>query len=298
MVNVPEDKIKAIGAILNDSKKPLKARFRALFSLRNINNSTSVACISEGFSDPSALLKHELAYCLGQMQNKEAIPLLIKILEDKNQEPIVRHEAAEALGAIGLSSVAETLKTYSTDKIQEVAETCELALARLSWLQNNDNDKESDSFHHFQSVDPAPASNETDLVKLDRMLLNESLSLFDRYKAMFALRNIASDESALILTKGLKSNSALFSHEIAFILGQLQNKVTIPALIECLKDKTKNEMVRHECAEALGAIATEECFNILKTFLDDEKRVVRESCEIALDICDYENTKEFQYALT
>ena len=55
-------------------------------------------------------------------------------------------------------------------------------------------------------------------------------------------------------------------------------------------------MVRHECAEALGAIATPYCFDILKNYLEDDKRVVRESCVIALDMCEYENSSEFQYA--
>lgn len=57
-------------------------------------------------------------------------------------------------------------------------------------------------------------------------------------------------------------------------------------------------MVRHECAEALGAIATPECFSVLEKYLMDDKRVVKESCEIALDMCEYENSPEFQYANT
>ena len=54
--------------------------------------------------------------------------------------------------------------------------------------------------------------------------------------------------------------------------------------------------VRHECAEALGAIGTPECEQILKEYLKDEKRVVKESCEVALDICEYEMNGNFQYA--
>ena len=97
---------------------------------------------------------------------------------------------------------------------------------------------------------------------------------------------------------GLKSGSALFKHEVAFVLGQLQDPVSIPALLEGLSDKTENEMVRHECAEALGAIATKECNEGLEEHLADEKRVVSESCIIALDMCEYENSPEFQYANT
>jgi len=114
---------------------------------------------------------------------------------------------------------------------------------------------------------------------------------------MFSLRDLNTPESALALTSGLKTPSSLFSHEIAFVLGQMQNETTIPALIDCLSDSTQNEMVRHECAEALGAIANEECFTVLRKYLNDDKRVVRESCEIALDMCEYEVSSEFQYAI-
>jgi deoxyhypusine monooxygenase len=43
---------------------------------------------------------------------------------------------------------------------------------------------------------------------------------------------------------GLKAKSALFRHEIAFVLGQLQNPESIQVLTENLKDLEENEMVR------------------------------------------------------
>ena len=45
-------------------------------------------------------------------------------------------------------------------------------------------------------------------------------------------------------------------------------------------------MVRHEAAEALGGIATPEVLPHLREWLarDDAPRVVRESCEVALDM--------------
>lgn len=96
----------------------------------------------------------------------------------------------------------------------------------------------------------------------------------------------------------LSRGSALFKHEIAFVLGQLQSPLSVPYLKESLIDETQNDMVRHECAEALGAIATDECYAILKQYLSDQKIVVKESCEVALDMCEYENCPDFQYADT
>ena len=126
--------------------------------------------------------------------------------------------------------------------------------------------------------------------------MNEEESLFKRYKAMFKLRNMSTPESVNGLCKGFSASSALFRHEIAFVLGQIADPVSTRALITTLKKSEEHPMVRHECAEALGAIATPECFEILKEYAKDNERVVRESCDIALDMCEYENSDQFQYA--
>lgn len=93
--NIDESKVELIGKVLNDKSRPLKERFRALFTLRNIGGDKAVKCITDCFSDDSCLLKHELAYCLGQMQDKSAIPVLTQVLEDESQENMVRHEAGK-----------------------------------------------------------------------------------------------------------------------------------------------------------------------------------------------------------
>lgn len=46
----------------------------------------------------------------------------------------------------------------------------------------------------------------------------------------------------------------------------------------------------------MWAIATQDCLNVLNKYLQDEEQVIKESCEIALDMCEYENSPEFQYA--
>ena len=91
-----DDQIEAVSKVLNDNTRPLKERFRALFTLRNLGGPKSVEGISYCFTDSSALLKHELAYCLGQMQDPLAIPVLTSVLKDVQQEPMVRHEAGSS----------------------------------------------------------------------------------------------------------------------------------------------------------------------------------------------------------
>lgn len=95
MENIDGGKIEAIGKVLTDERRPLKERFRALFTLKNVGGEEAIDWIKKGFQDPSALLKHELAYCLGQMQDSRAIPVLMEVLKDVKQEPMVRHEAGK-----------------------------------------------------------------------------------------------------------------------------------------------------------------------------------------------------------
>lgn len=198
---------------------------------------------------------------------------------------------AEALGAIGCEESVQILEKYKNDPVVEVAETCQLALERIQWLKNPDN-TENALKNPYHSVDPAPPFNTDNISELKLTLLDENKSLFERYRAMFALRNLQTKEAIDALGYALKCGSALFRHEVAFVLGQLQDENGISYLKGSLEDESENEMVRHECAEALGAIATDECTEILNKYLTDPKRVVKESCEIALDMCEYENSPE------
>ncbi|GAB1600460.1 deoxyhypusine hydroxylase-like [Argonauta hians] len=290
------DSISQIAAVLRDQNQPLTERFRALFTLRNLGGKKAINAIAGTFSDPSALLKHELAYCLGQMQDDYAVSILTEVLEDENQEVIVRHEAGEALGAIGLLSSIKVLRKFEHSDITELANTCQLAIQRIRWLHGSDRHKKNLSKNPYNSIDPAPPAECQDLVKLEKMLLDETLPIYTRYRAMFSLRNMQTDEACLVLAKGFASSDILFRHEIAYVLGQLQNPISIKALMEVVEKLDEDPMVRHECAEALGALGTSECTEFLAKYLCDKERIVRESCMVALDIS--ESADQFQYANT
>ena len=97
---------------------------------------------------------------------------------------------------------------------------------------------------------------------------------------------------------GFKAKSALFRHEIAYVLGQLAHEASEEALTDRLRDSNEHGMVRHECAEALGSVATDSCIKTLESYLHDGERIVRESCQVALDMAEYELSDDFQYANT
>merc|ERR550525_512816 len=144
----------------------------------------------------------------------------------------------------------------------------------------------------YNSVDPAPSFDDiSDLDTLQSIYLSQTDSLFLRYRAMFTLRDIGGDEAVHILCRGLKDKSALFRHEVAFVLGQMMNETGVSALSQVLKDSKESSMVRHEAAEALGSIAKDECKAIIREHVDDSMDVVAESCIVADDMYQFWTTE-------
>jgi deoxyhypusine monooxygenase len=169
----------------------------------------------------------------------------------------------------------------------EIAETCQIAVDLINFRQNNSRD-ETSTAGIYLSVDPAPPMVESkSIAECREILLDSSVSLFDRYRAMFTLRDMNSNEAALALVDGFADSSALFRHEVAYVLGQMQRPVTVPGLSAVLNNLTEHEMVRHEAAESLGSIGTPECEEILSLYREDSRQVVKESCLVALDTLDY-----------
>ena len=145
----------------------------------------------------------------------------------------------------------------------------------------------------YGSVDPAPPQINGNITEWKESLVDKDIPMFQRMRNVFALRNDRTDEACLALCNGFFSDSALLRHEVAYVLGQMQNKVAIPKLIEVLSDEHEHVMVRHEAAEALGAIGDYSVIPVLQKYLNHELPEISESCEVAIDLLDWTKSKEY-----
>ena len=148
----------------------------------------------------------------------------------------------------------------------------------------------------FDSVDPAPPSNDSRVESLRNTICNEDEKMFQRMRALFALRNIGGKDSVEALAAAFSSNSALLKHEIAYVMGQMQDSHAVPHLIDRLADADEDVMVRHEAAEALGAIGDRTALSVLEEYVNDDEVVVAESCEVALDLLEWVASKRLDYS--
>jgi len=286
-----------------------------------------------------ALFRHEVAFALGQMRCERAIAVLSKVARDKAEHGMTRHECCEALGAIGTKECLIVLREMCEDQThREVRETAVLALRKVEHeikrstgaicgskkerarivLNGDDCEKNEDMNHDDAdddddddetnvvfSVDPVPAMDDSvGTEQLAKIICDDAENIWERYAAMFALRNRAQKTFGLpktrerellvnlcseTLGKALRTGkSALLKHEICYVLGQLRddydNESAKTALFACLEDSEEHAMVRHEAAEAIGSRGGEGAEVILKKYSHAECKIVRESCEVALDM--------------
>lgn len=219
-------------ALVVDSNASIASRNRAAFWLRERKDDPAAREALRAalrLKGDSCLLRHEVAYILGQIGESDSVQDLCSVLEDATDDEIVRHEAAEALGAIGDETARPFLEKFSSDRARVVRETCRLALDLLEWRGAN----EAVPTNSYRSVDPAPPAESTgDLEDLKRSLLDADRTMWDRYRAMFTLRDLGTRPAVLALAEAVtlssdRLQSDLLRHEIAFVLGQLADEAAV-----------------------------------------------------------------------
>lgn len=117
-----------------------------MFALRDLASppdlptaTPAVNALASGFSDPSALFRHELAFVFGQLAHPASIPSLRSTLSNKTEESMVRHEAAEALGSLGdEDGVEDFLRGFLNDPEQVVRESVVVALDMADFEKNGE----------------------------------------------------------------------------------------------------------------------------------------------------------------
>ncbi|HVL47007.1 MAG TPA: HEAT repeat domain-containing protein [Candidatus Thermoplasmatota archaeon] len=135
-----ERDIKTIEATLLDTTQPMFTRMRAIFALRGLGTEEATHAIGRSLLavHDSALLRHECAYVLGQLQDPASLPYLERALfEDRDY--MVRHESAEAMGNLGTDAVVPSLeRARREDENLDVRMSAEVALANLAFLKTDE----------------------------------------------------------------------------------------------------------------------------------------------------------------
>ncbi|EAN33943.1 HEAT repeats family protein [Theileria parva strain Muguga] len=294
-----------IKSILLSPEVPLSLQLRALYYCRDLpEEDCSQILISALDVHFDTFMRHEIAYVIGQSGCFSASKKLAELVENVTEDPMVRHEAIEALAALKSKDYIHLIKKYCEDENRAVRDTCNLALHTLTNAEES-NTEGCTSFpissSPYRAIDPVRTDSvdESDLNSLSKLLFDQSLPLYKRYEALYKIRGHSGDEAAKIIGEALVRDkvSEVFRHECAFVLGQMQSVAPVKSLIECLKNRDEEPMARHEAALALGSCASlcgqeqakgsedweKLIVEVLEEFMQDEVKVVSDSCLVAMD---------------
>lgn len=233
----------------------VKDKYNILYHLRSYANEDAAQILKKSYNNlNSELLEHEVMFILGQIKIPSTKSYLIEKLSDKNESPVVRHEAGEALGNFleDSENLIPILQKFQNDDQELVSVTAKIAIMKLKHKE----------YHHMYgklipgSLEPGPPFEEQELIDfltekkyikedsffiwpmdmeissenaleliqnlgkpLDDMLFDKDLHEFWKYRLIYFFRNKKDMISILLLTKILDKNfrnnfSALLRHEV------------------------------------------------------------------------------------
>lgn len=124
------------------------------------------------------------------------------------------------MAAIGEAEAIPVLERFLSDPSIPVKETCQLALRSLREKTMSENVTAKSKFN---TIDPIAQSEVSvaslSLEQLGDCLLDTSRELYERYEALFVLRDLQTPEAYSYITKAMyDTSSALFRHEVLLLL--------------------------------------------------------------------------------
>ena len=214
-IDADKKKISEYAHTIHNHDMPISERFAAMLSLRALSSIESIETLIMAFEYEikSDLLRHEICYSLGQMDTSKKNAAIIKrffekiILEDHSE--FVRHEAIEALDFVSEDLAMSLLENFKDQNSGILYDTYYVKKRYMDWEKETDFGKSEDldvDDNKFHSKDPAPFYNYkvdtkyTDIDLLTRILLdNVNYDLFERYRALFTLRELNTEESLMAI---------------------------------------------------------------------------------------------------
>lgn len=200
-------------------------REHAAAALRELGASEAVPALLKALEDENPLVRERSASALGALKASEGVPGLITALKD--EALFVRGAAARALGALKASEATPSLREVLEDNDKWVRETAAIALRALG------------------QEEAVPA-----LISVPRP-----------------------SEAVPALLTALKNQHGQVRAHAAEKLGDLRASEAVPALIDALRDE--EWLVRQSAASALGALKASEAVPALLNALQDKGGSVR-----------------------
>ncbi|NER99707.1 MAG: hypothetical protein F6J86_38855, partial [Symploca sp. SIO1B1] len=224
------------------------------------------------------LLKVEL---VGVTKSDEAIPVLIKALEDANS--FVRRSATEALGKIGsdtaIAALINALEHYDSYVRKIAAESLGKIGSYLA-VYHLINTLEDSDYYVCNSAAEALEQIGSNAVVIELINALDNFDSYVRVRAIKTLGKIGSDAAVPALIKALEESDYYVRSSATEALGKIGSYFAVNTLINTLEDTEFH--VCSMAAEALGKIGSDVAIPALIKALESSSSYVRINASKAL----------------
>ena len=258
-----------------DRKQDESPKFKLKEPRRVENQDQQVERLIRELQDTDSDVRSIAAVALGEIgpEAEDAVPILIKLLQDQDAEGFVRANAATALGKIGegASKAVPALINALRDQDKYVRKDAAEALEKIGTPRTIKTVKD-----RYRVVIPLGwTGSEDEVPALIQALQNENKDV--RVNAVVTLGQIESEDVVPVLIKALQDQDEWVRVNAAWTLGQRGKSASkaVPILIKALQDQ--DEWVRYHAAMALGEIgeSASKAVPALINALQDQDKYVR-----------------------
>jgi len=258
-----------------DRKQDESPKFKLKGSWRVENQEQQVERLIRELQDTDSDVRSIAAVTLGEIgpEAEDAVPILIKLLQDQDAEGFVRANAATALGKIGegASKAVPALINALRDQDKYVRKDAAEALEKIGTPRTIKTVKD-----RYRVVIPLGwIGSEDEVPALIQALQNKDKDV--RVNAIVTLGQIESEDVVPVLIDALQDQDGWVRVNAAWTLGQRGESASkaVPILIKALRDQ--DEWVRYHAAMALGEIgeSASKAVPALVNALQDQDKYVR-----------------------
>lgn len=217
-------------------------------------------------------LRENVVSALGKLESKKAVPRIIEILEDKDQNETIRKNAATALARIGDERAIPVISRLLVDETEY----------RISI----DSDSIKRNYFWETLVNAAKSFDIKDYVvqKMSERLEDDWVQYKTQAFAAIALGTTRAREATEPLKKALSHSTNMIRQYAAIGFGETEKKEFSEILVQIMKDNEEVKDVRRGATQGLGEIADPSTVSDLIQILQDSSvhEEIRRDSAVAL----------------
>jgi HEAT repeat protein/beta-lactamase regulating signal transducer with metallopeptidase domain len=257
-------------------------RRQAAWALGEIEDDGAVTALLVAMQDEDVEVRRMAVWALGELEDEAAIPALVVALEDEDGE--IRRHAVWALGEIESVEAVPGLGRALRDADPEIRRQAAWALGEIEdvsaldgltlALRDEDADVRRQAAWALGEIESPRA-----LEALRTVIRDEDQEV--RRQVVWAIGQIEDPSAVPDLVIALRDEDAEIRRHAVWALGEIEDAAAVEPLLVALKDA--DEEIRQAAVWALGEIADARAVGPLSTvLLEDESREVRSKAAWAL----------------